>query len=222
MPAWIRFRFENGDSTLINGEDVYFVFKAEDRQIEVYPIASAQGNDTPGTPVCVYPCEFPDQVGAAEDLIFEAVTKEQPLTLTLDYLDEQADYLNHVTGLRMVLQLLHQGSLRIPMEDGLTDSEMFDQDETAQKSEISQFEEMLHTYLEVPGDSLRRVIWEKTQDAPFQLSRDHDECPDHGYHLYWIVETRPDRHYSVRKKYDDLAKSLMDREGLTWQDRTGS
>ncbi len=222
MSAWIRFRFESGDSTVINGEDVFFVFKAEERQIEVYPTHTVQGQDMAGSPLCVYPCEYPDQVAAAEEMIFEAVTKEQPLTLTLEYLDEQADYMNHVTGLRMVLQLLHQGSMRIPMEDGLTDAEMFDEDDSTQRSEISQFEEMLHTYLDVPGDSLRRVIWEKTQDAPFRLSRDHDECPDHGYHLFWIVETRPDRNYSVRQKYDDLAKSLMDKEGLTWQDRAVS
>ncbi len=222
MSAWIRFRFENGDSTLINGEEAYFVFKAEERQIEVYPIHPVPGGEAADKALCVFPCEFPDQVAAAEELVFEAVTKSQPLTLSLDFLDEQADYMNHVTGLRMVLQLLHQGSLRIPMEDGLTDSEMFDPEQTTQRSEISQFEEMLHTYLEVPDDSLRRAIWQKAQDAPFELSRDHDECPDHGYHQYWIVETLPDRHYSVRKKYDDLAKSLMEREGLTWQEQPGS
>lgn len=222
MPAWIRFRFENGDTTLVNGEDAYFVFKVEDRQIEVYSMAALAGRDTLGTPICVYTCEYPDQVAAAEEVIFEAVGKGQPLTVTLDYLDEQAEYLNNVSGLRMVLQLLHQGTLRIPMEDGLTDGEMFDMDESQQRSEISQFEEVLHTYLEVPDDSLRRAIWKKSQDTPFQLSRDHDECPDHGYHQYWIVETRPDRNYAFRKKYDDLVKSLIERDGLSWQEGSTS
>jgi hypothetical protein len=218
MASWIRFRFDNGDSTLINGEEAYFVFRSDDRQVEVYAARPLPGSDAVATPVCIYPCDYADQVTAAEELIFEAVNKGQPLTLTLDYLEEQAEYLNHVNGVRMVLQLLHQGSLRIPMEDGLTDNEMFDKDQPQQPSEISQFEEMLHTYLEVPDDTLRRAIWEKSKDAPFELTRDHDECPDHGYHQYWIVETRADRSYNFRKKYDDLVKSVMEREGISWQD----
>ena len=85
-----------------------------------------------------------------------------------------------------------------------------------------QFEEMLHTYLEVPDDTLQRAIMKKARDAPFELSRDHDECPDHGYHQFWIVETRPDRSYNFRRKYDDLVKTLMEREGFSWQDRVHS
>ena len=222
MASWIRFRFDNGDSTLINGDEAYFVFKSEERQVEVYAARPHPGRDSMAAPVCVYPCEYADQVAAAEELIFESVNKGQPLTLSLDFLDEQAEYFNNINGLRMVLQLLHQGSLRIPMEDGLTDNEMFDRDLPPQRSEISQFEEMLHTYLEVPDDTLRRVILEKPRDAPFELSRDHDECPDHGYHQFWIVETRPDRSYNFRKKYDDLVKTLMEREGFSWQDRAHS
>lgn len=222
MASWIRFRFDNGDSTLINGDEAYFVFKSEQRQIEVYITRPTAGTDNMAAPVCIYPCEYADQVTAAEELIFEAVGNGQPLTLSLEYLDEQADYLNNINGVRMVLQLLHQGSLRIPMEDGLTDNEMFDRDFPQQRSEISQFEEMLHTYLEVPDDTLRRAIQEKARDAPFELSRDHDECPDHGYHQYWIVETRPDRSYNFRRKFDDLVKTLMEREGFSWQDRVHS
>ena len=222
MASWIRFRFENGDSVLVNADEAYFVFKTEEHQVEVYSSRSVPGRDAAGTPICVYTCEYPDQVSAAEEVIFEAVGKGQSLTVSLDFLDEQAEYLNHVTGVRMVLQLLHQGTLRIPMEDGLTDGEMFDREYAQQRSEISQFEDMLHTYLDVPDDSLRRVIWEKAKDFPFGLSRDHDECPDHGYHQYWIVETRPDRSYNFRKKYDDLVKSLIEREGLGWQESPGS
>ena len=217
MASWIRFRFENGDSTMINGDDAYFVFKSEERRIEVYVTRPTAGQDSMVLPVCIYPCEYVDQVAAAEELIFDAVNKGQPLTLSLDFLDEQAEDFNNINGVRMVLQLLHQGSLRIPMEDGLTDNEMFDRDIPQQRSEISQFDEMLHTYLDVPDDTLRRAVLEKSKDAPFGLSRDHDECPDHGYHQYWIVETRPDRSYNFRKKYDDLVKTLMEREGFSWQ-----
>ena len=110
MSAWIRFHFENGDSILIKGEDAYFVFKMEERQIEVYSMRALAGKDTLGKPICVYPCEFPDQVAAAEETIYDALGKGEPLTISLDSLDEQAEYLNNVTGLRMVLQLLHQGA----------------------------------------------------------------------------------------------------------------
>lgn len=222
MASWIRFRFDNGDSTLINGDEAYFVFKSEERRIEVYVTRPDPGRDSMAVPVCVYTCEYADQVTAAEELIFEAVNKGQPLTLTLDYLDEQAEYYNNINGVRMVLQLLHQGSLRIPMEEGLTDNEMFDRDFPQQRSEISQFEEMLHTYLDVPEDTLSRAVLEKSRDAPFGLSRDHDECPDHGYHPFWIVETRADRSYNFRKKFDDLVKTLMEREGFSWQDSVHS
>ncbi|MCZ6644927.1 MAG: hypothetical protein O7B79_01685 [SAR324 cluster bacterium] len=222
MASWIRFRFENGDSTLVNADESYFVFKSEERQIEVYSVRALPGREVLSTPICVYTCDYPDQVSAAEELIFEALGKGQHLTLSLEYLDEQAEYFNHVTGVRMVLQLLHQGTLRIPMEDGLTDGEMFDREDSQQHSEISQFEEMLHTYLDVPDDTLRRAIGEQSKDVPFGLSRDHDECPDHGYHQYWIVETRPDRSYNFRHKYDDLVKTLIEREGLGWQDQSSS
>ena len=217
MSTWIRFRFENGDTTLINADEAYFIFKVEDRCIEVFSMALPPGANAPNKPICLFSCEYPDQVTAAEEMIFDAVGKGQSLTVNLDVLEEHAEFLNHVTGVRMVLQLLHQGNIRIPLEEGLTDRELFDSDESLPKSEISQFEEMLFTYLEVPDDTLRRALEEKPVDAPFQLKKDHEECEDHGYHQYWIVETLPDRNYIFRKKYDDLVTTLIEKEGLTWQ-----
>ncbi|MEE8395769.1 MAG: hypothetical protein V3S29_06910 [bacterium] len=218
MTSWIRFRFENGDTTMVNAEEAHFVFRVEDRQIEVHAMAATLEREGVGRPICVFPCEYSDQVAAAEELIFDAVSKGESITVNLDVLEEHAEFLNHVTGVRMVLQLLHQGNIRIPLEEGLTDGEMFDLDDTQQRSEISQFEEMLNTYLEVPDDSLRRALDNGGMDAPFELSKDHEECEDHGYHQYWIVATRPDRNYTFRKKFDDLVKSLIEKEGLTWQE----
>ena len=222
MPSWIRFRFDNGDSTLINAEEAYFSFKVENHQIEAYSMAGATERDAIGQPICVFQCEFPDQVAAAEELIFDAVNKSQSITISLDSLDEHAEFLNHISGVRMVLQLLHQGSIRIPLEEGFTDTELFESDDPQTRSEISHFEEMLAIYLDVPEDSLRRALAQQSMDAPFQLSRDHEECDDHGYHQYWIVQTRPDRNYIFRKKFDDLVKTLIEKEGLSWQEQATS
>lgn len=218
MQCWIRFRFENGDTTLVNAEGSYFFFKSEAKQIEVYSTRIAPGRDTVAAPLFVFNCEYPDQVSAAEELIFEAIGKGETLTLSLDSLDEHAEYLNHVSGLRTVLQLIHQGNIRIPMEEGISESDFFETEDGEPKSEICRFEELLHTYLEVPDDSLRRAFRNEQADAPFQLSKDHEECADHGFHEYWMVATRPDRNYNFRKNFDDLVKSLIEKEGLSWQD----
>lgn len=219
MPSWIRFRFDNGDTTLVNADVAYFVFKVEERRVDVFAVMLPPGRDTMSQPICTFPCEFPDQVNAAEEMIFDAVEKGQSLTVSLEGLEEHAEFLNNVTGVRMVLQLLHQGNIRIPMEDGLTDTELFDTDDSQPSSEISQFEEMLHTYLDVSKDTLQRTLGKKGVDTPFELAKDHEKCDDHGYHQYWIVSTRPDRNYTFRKKFDDLVKTLIEKEGLTWQDR---
>jgi protein tyrosine phosphatase (PTP) superfamily phosphohydrolase (DUF442 family) len=76
---------------------------------------------------------------------------------------------------------------------------------------------MLHTYLDVPNDALRRAIKKELSGCPFDIVRDHEECEDHGFHEYWIVSTRPDSNYAFRDKFDDLAKSLIEKEGLGWQ-----
>ncbi|HEX7927605.1 MAG TPA: hypothetical protein VF678_08440, partial [bacterium] len=108
MPTWIRFRFDNGDTTLVNADETHILFKAEDQKIEVYPAVANAGKD-PAQPICVFTCEYPEQVTAGEELIFDALSRGQSVTLSLDSLDEHAEYLNHVHGIRMVLQLLHQG-----------------------------------------------------------------------------------------------------------------
>ena len=217
MASWIRFRFDNGDTALINADEAYFLFRMEEKQIEVYAMITPPGQDALTQPVCMFPCEYPDQVAAAEEMIFDAVGKGQSLTINLDVLEEHAEFLNHVTGVKMVLQLLHQGNIRIPLEEGLSDMEMFEPDENLARTEISHFEEMLFTYLEVPDDVLRRAVLIKDKDTPFKVDRDHEECDDHGYHQYWIVATRPDRNYTFRKKFDDLVKTLIEKEGLSWQ-----
>ncbi len=198
------------------------LFKVEDKRIEVFHLSRPSGQDAVGLPLLIYPCEYPDQVTAAEELIFNALSKDQSVTLSMEILDEHAEYLNNMNGLRTVLQLIHQGTLRIPMEEGILESDFFDVEDGQQRSEISRLEEMLHTYLEVPDDSLRRAFRNEDKDIPFQLSKDHEECQDHGFHEYWIVETRPDRNYTFRKKYDDLVKSLIETEGLTWQEHPGA
>ncbi|HUJ73237.1 MAG TPA: hypothetical protein VL359_00205 [bacterium] len=219
MATWIRFRFENGDGTLINSEETHILFKAEDQRIEVYPTHPVHGQEKLSAPICVFPCEYPEQVTAAEELIFDALAKGQSVTISQEALDEHAEYLNHVHGIRMVLQLLHEGSIRIPMEDGFTEEELQDSGDEGQVSEISQFESMLHTYLDVPQDTLRRSIAKEkgVGDSPFVLARDHEECDDHGFHEYWIVRTRPDCNYAFRDKFNDLAKSLIEKEGLDWK-----
>ena len=219
MSTWIRFRYENGDSAVVNAEETHLLFKSEDHRIEVLPLHPRQDKAGAFEPILVYPCEYPDQVAAAEELIFEALNKGESVTISMDFLEEQAEYLNNVQGIRMILSLIHQGSIRIPKNEELPDKgELYEQEEEDQPSEISRFESMLHTYLDVPPDTLRRAFSNGTQDAPFELRKDHVECPDHGFHEYWIVETRPDRHYSFRDDFDDLAKSLLENEGLSWRE----
>jgi hypothetical protein len=124
-----------------------------------------------------------------------------------------------VQGIRMILSLIHQGSIRIPKNEELPDKgELFEQEEENNPSEISRFESMLHTYLDVPEDSLRRAFTDGAQDSPFGLRKDHEECPDHGFHEYWIVETRPDRNYAFRDSFDELARTLLEKEGLSWRE----
>lgn len=216
MATWIRFHFDNGDTTLIHAEDTHIVFKTEEQRIEVFPTHPRLVKDESSPPIAVFACEYPEQVTAAEELIFDALSRSQSITISNDVLDEHAEYLNHVQGIRMVLQLLHEGSIRIPMEDGMAEEELEEADEDQQASEISQFENMLHTYLEVPRDTLRRAAKTGTGDSPFMLDRDHEECEDHGFHEYWVVKTRPDCNYEFRDKYNDLAKSLIEKEGLSW------
>ena len=215
MPAWIRFQFEGGESTLVNAEQAYFVFKPEENRIEVYSVSVPHGPDSAQSrPLCLYSCETPEQVTAAEELVMENVSKGQPLTINLDVLDEHAEYLNNVHGLRMVLQLLHFGRIRIPMENEFDEQDLFDTDSTNGRSEIGQFEDMLGTYLDVPDDSLRRAFKHEKGDLPFELATDHEECADHGFHEYWVVKTLPDRHYQFRERYDDLVKSIVEKEGF--------
>jgi len=219
MPTWIRFRYDNGDAAVVNAEETHFFFKSEDARIELVPVDQQPEQQGSLTPLIVFPCEYPDQVVAAEELIFDALSQGQSLTLSLDLLDEHAEYLNNVQGIRMILSLIHQGSIRIPKNEELPDKgELFEQEEEGNPSEISRFESMLHTYLDVPIDTLRRAFSNGGMDSPFGIRKDHEECPDHGFHEYWIVETRPDRNYTFREGFDNLAKSLLDKEGLSWRE----
>ena len=217
MPTWIRFRYENGDSALVNAEETHIFFKSEETKIELLPVTPFQGREAK-TPLCVFTCDYPEQVMAAEEIIFDALSKQQSVTITLDQLDEHADYLNNVQGIRTILSLIHQGSIRIPKnEDFPEQGQPFNQESESDPSEISRFESLLFTYLDVPEDILRRAL-DNGSDAPFSLREDHEECPDHGFHEYWIVETRPDRNYAFREKFDELARSLQDKEGFGWRD----
>ena len=218
MATWIRFLHETGDSTLINASQVLLQFQVEQRQVEVYALGAAEALQHP---VCVYACEYPEQVTAAEELIMHALNNDQPVTISLEILDEQAEYLNHVNGMRMVLQLLHLGKVRIPIENELSEDDLFERDPDERQSELSHFEEMLHTYLNVPEDALRRAFRKEGDDVPFELSQDHEECPDHGFHEYWVVSARPDRNYKIRDSYDELAKSLIEKEGYAMTPERG-
>ena len=222
MPSWIRFQFEAGETCLINADQAYFVFKPEEQRIEVFSLSVPNGAESSVKPLCLYLCETTDQVTAAEEMILEAVTKAQPLTINLDALDEYAEYLNNVHGLRMVLQLIHFGRIRIPMENEFNEEDLFDLEEDQQRSEIGQFEDMLNTYLDVPADSLRRAFREEKGDLPFTLGTDHEECVDHGFHEYWVVKTLPDRHYNFRDRYDDLVRSIVEKEGYSLDTTTVS
>ncbi len=221
MATWIRFLHETGDSTIVNAEQVLLQFRVDQHQVEVYALTPPNA-EAQATPLCIYACEFPEQVTAAEDLIMQGLTNAQPVTISLDILDEQAEYLNHVNGMRMVLQLLHQGKVRIPIENDLSENDLFDRDPDERPSELSQFEEMLHTYLNVPEDALRRAYRKDSDDVPFELSQDHEECPDHGFHEYWVVAARPDRNYMIRDRYDELAKTLIEKEGYALTPERGS
>ncbi len=219
MATWIRFRFENGDSAVVNAEETHLLFKSEDTRIEVLPLQPQTEKNGDLRPILVYPCDYPDQVAAAEELIFDALTKGESVTISLDFLEEQAEYLNNVQGIRMILSLIHQGSIRIPKNEEMPDKgELFEQEEESDPSEISRFESMLHTYLDVPPDTLRRAFDNLGQDAPFGLRKDHVECLDHGFHEYWIVETLPDRNYLFRDDFSDLAKTLLESEGPIWKE----
>lgn len=217
MATWIRFRYDNGDSALVNAEETHIFFRADDSRIEVVPLTSTEALAT--NPLLVFQCEYADQVTAAEELIFDALSRGESLTVSLDLLDEHSEHLNNVQGIRMILSLIHQGSIRIPRDEELEDSgELFDQEDENEPSEILRFESMLHTYLDVPEDTLRRAFQNGGQDSPFHLKKDHEECPDHGFHEYWIVETRPDRNYLFRDAYNELVQSLQEHEGYAWSE----
>ena len=219
MSTWIRFRYDNGDSALVNAEQTHLLFKSEDTRIEVLPLGPQENGQGSVSPVVVYQCEYPDQVAAAEDLIFDALNSSQSLTITLDLLEDHAEHLNNVQGIRMILSLIHQGSIRIPKNEELPDKgELFEQEDEPNPSEISRFESLLHTYLDVPPDTLRRAFQNGNEDSPFEIKKDHEQCPDHGFHEYWIVETRPDRNYAFRENFDELATSLQEKEGLAWRE----
>lgn len=219
MSTWIRFRYDNGDSALVNAEQTHLLFKSEDTRIEVLALGPPENGQGSVSPLVVYQCEYPDQVAAAEDLIFDALSNSQSLTITLDLLEDHAEHLNNVQGIRMILSLIHQGSIRIPKNEELPDKgELFEQDDEPNPSEISRFESLLHTYLDVPPDTLRRAFQNGNEDAPFEIKKDHEECPDHGFHEYWIVETRPDRNYAFRENFHELATSLQEKEGLAWRE----
>lgn len=216
MPTWIRFRYDHGDTTMVNAENTHLMFKAEERKILVFPFPVAISAEALQDPICQFDCEYAEQVAAAEELIFDGLSNQRSVTISLEVLDEHAEYLNNVHGIRMILTLLHQGSIRIPHEDGLTDHEVFDLDEESSNTEISQFENMLHTYLNVPSDALQRALRLEQTDSPFGIQKDHEECPDHGFHEYWVVRTLPDCNYDFREDYTELAHSLMEKEGYGW------
>ena len=223
MPTWIRFRHDNGNSTLINAEDVLLSFKAEEPyRIEVQALHAAQTEKS--KPLLVYTCEHMEQVYAAEDLIFEALSQQHSVTLTLDGLEEHAEHLNHVDSIRMVLNLIHHGSIRIPVSyDYPQGEELFlSEEDPDNPSQIRQLEQILHTYLDAPEDCLRRAYKRPeaiksehpVEDCPFKVVWDHEECEDHGFHEHWQVFTLPDRDYRFREAYQALTQSVADKEGF--------
>lgn len=213
MPAWIRFQFEAGETSLINAEQSYIVFKPDEQRIEVYATGAQSQAENSAPPICLYLCETANQVSAAEELIFDQLAKSQSITINLDVLDDYDVYLHNVHGLRMVLQLIHHGRIRIPMENDFDEQDLFDLDNDEKRSEIGQFEETLHNFLEVPDDALRKAFRKDGGDLPFELATDHEECVDHGFHEYWVVKTRPDRHYSFRDGYSELVRVVAEKEG---------
>jgi len=81
MATWIRFRYDNGDSALINAEETHLFFKSDESNIEVLPLLPQAGEGGQGLPLMVYQCEYPDQVSAAEELIFDALIYERLVSL---------------------------------------------------------------------------------------------------------------------------------------------
>ena len=219
MATWIRFRYDNGDAALVNAEQTHIFFKSDESRIDVVSLSATDDEGTTVSPLIVFQCEYADQVSAAEELIFDALSRGDSVTVSLDVLDEHSEHLNNVQGIRMILSLIHQGSIRIPKNEELEDhGELFDQAEEGEPSEISRFESVLHTYLDVPQDTLRRAFQNGSEDSPFDLKKDHEECPDHGFHEYWIVETRPDRNYAFRDRFSELVQSLQEHEGYAWSE----
>ncbi len=221
MPVWMRFRYENGNSSVCNAEDVILHFKVEEPyQVEVQALSLAEAAKNKIT--FVYPCANMEQVYAAEDLIFQALNESQSVTITLEGLEEHAEHLNHIYSIRMVLNLLHHGSLRVPVSyDYPQGEELFMDEDGENSSEIRQFERMLHTYLEAPENCLRRAYRRAEQknqpvgeDCPFRIVWGHEECEDHGFHEHWQVFTLPDRNYHFREGYQTIAHSVAEKEGF--------
>ncbi|MDH4121508.1 MAG: hypothetical protein OEV94_07380 [Deltaproteobacteria bacterium] len=214
MPTWIRFHTDDGNTTLVNADRVHLVFKPSEYQVEVYSVDSTAAQAPLTSPLLIFPCETERQVTAAEELIFDALEHNRSITIRQDALEEYAEYLDQVNGIRMVLQLIHAGQMRFPVEGDDPEGELFAGDEADARSEVARFEETLATFLDVPPDSLRRAYQKHPEDAPFSLVMDHEECSDHGFHEYWVVRTRPDRHYTFREKYQDLARTLVEKDGF--------
>ena len=222
MPTWIRFRCDNGDSFLANAEQTHMFFKVEPCEIEILPAAPTESFGQRPKALFTFPCEFPEQVHAAEDLVFDALCQGKSITLNLENLEEHADYLSHVHGISMVLSLIHQGFIHIPVNADIPqEDELFLPEEDSEKSEIKQFERILHTYLDVPSDVLRHAWKNRSKtdtQSLFSLNWDYENCPDHGSHEYWNVSTLPDHSYCFRESYNELARDLVRKEGYQWEE----
>ncbi len=224
MSIWIRFRCENGDCFLANAEQTHLFFKTDPAEISILPAGQTDAFGQKIQPLYVFNCENSEQVHAAEDLIFEALCHQKSVTISLEVLDEHAEYLSHVHGIRMVLELIHQGSIRIPVNvDIPQEKELFMPEDDHEESEIKQFERILSTYLHVPSDVLREA-WKlkaqinKDSNIHFTIQWDLEDCSEHGAHEYWKVCTLPDRSYRFREDYNQLATDLVRKEGYRWED----
>lgn len=220
MATWIRLRYENGDSLIIDAGETYLHFQVEQQRIELRALRPTEQAWTEENPLCVYPCENADQVHAAEDLIFEALCASKSITISLDILEHHAEYLEHVHGIRTVYSLLHQGSIRVPVSEELPQGEDLTRPEKEGErlSEIREFEQMLHTYLEETGEDVLRQAYQQRMRkrgsaTPFRVVWDHEECAEHGFHEYWCVYTQADRHYAFREHFRELARDVVEKEG---------
>ena len=219
--CWIRFVHQEGRSTLLHAHQVYFTFESAKRRVLVY--AQRGGAPQANSLICTYLCELEDHVTAAESLIMQGIAQKQPLTISAETLEEHAEFLSEANSMQAVLELLHQGQLRFPIENENCEDDLLGEAPDGGTTEIREFEQLLHTYLHVPADVLRQAIQPSNPrsttttlptDRLFSVKQDHEYCKEHGYHEFWVVSSQPDRHYAIREQYQELARRVCEQENL--------